>query len=70
MPTAGELTYIVGRISCGSCKLLITEELEEVAGVDSVDVDLADKRVVVHGSGLDDDEIRGLLREIGYEAAP
>ncbi|MCB0879405.1 MAG: heavy-metal-associated domain-containing protein [Thermoleophilia bacterium] len=64
-----ELTYRVERMSCNSCRLLITEELEDVAGVDSVAVDLDDKRVTVRGNDLDDSRIRSLLAEIGYEAA-
>jgi copper chaperone CopZ len=64
-----ERTYIVDGMHCGSCRALVTEELEELAGIESVDVDLESKRVVVRGTVVDAD-IRALLDEIGYAARP
>ncbi len=64
-----ELVYTVPRISCGSCRALVTEELEELESVDVVEVDLESKRVIVRGPGLADGEIRAALVEIGYEPA-
>jgi copper chaperone CopZ len=40
-----------------------------VAGVESVEVDLDTKLVVVSGEGLDDAAIRAAIDEAGYEAA-
>ena len=62
-------TYRVERLSCGSCRALVTEELEELAGVESVDVDLDSKQVVVRGDGVTDEAARALLDEIGYPAS-
>jgi len=44
-------------------------ELREVAGVESVDVDLDTKRVVVRGDRLDDQALRAAIDEAGYKAS-
>jgi copper chaperone len=54
---------------CGHCKKAVGEELEQIAGVDSVDVDLETKLVIVRGEGLDDTQLRAAIAEAGYEAA-
>jgi copper chaperone CopZ len=56
-------------MSCAHCKAAVTEEVEQVAGVEGVDVDLDSKLVVVRGENVSDDEIRAAIREAGYEAA-
>lgn len=63
------MEYTVSGMSCGHCKAAVTEEVSEVPGVTSVDVDLETKLVVVHGEGLDDAAIRAAIDEAGYEAA-
>lgn len=63
------ITYSVPAMRCGHCKASVTEELSEVEGVESVDVDLDTKRVVVAGSGLDDAALRTAIEAAGYEAA-
>jgi copper chaperone len=64
-----EITYTVPEMSCGHCKQAVSSELAEVAGVDSVDVDLDTKLVTVRGHELDDAELRAAIEEAGYEAA-
>jgi len=64
-----EITYTVPDMSCGHCKQSISSELESIAGVDHVDVDLDTKRVVVRGRQLDDAALRTAIEEAGYEAA-
>lgn len=61
-------TYSVPGMHCGHCKAAVTRELESVAGVESVDVDLDSKRVTVTGHGLDDAALRAAIDEAGYEA--
>ncbi|HWN21840.1 MAG TPA: heavy-metal-associated domain-containing protein [Gaiellaceae bacterium] len=63
------LTYTVAGMSCGHCKVAVTEEVEQVSGVEGVDVDLDSKLVVVRGESVSDDEVRAAIREAGYEAA-
>ncbi len=64
-----EITYAVPDMSCGHCKRAVSSELSEVAGVDSVDVDLDTKLVTVRGHDLDDVALRTAIEEAGYEAA-
>ena len=63
-----EITYTVPDMSCGHCQTAVTAELEAVAGVTGVDVDLETKLVVVRGDGLDDGALRAAIVEAGYEA--
>ena len=67
--SAQELEYTVSGMSCGHCKAAVTEEVEQVAGVEAVEVDLDTKRVVVRGAQVNDDAVREAIREAGYEAA-
>ena len=63
------VVYTVPGMSCGHCKVAVTEEVTEVAGVEQVDVDLETKRVVVSGTELDDEKVRAAIHEAGYEVA-
>jgi copper chaperone CopZ len=63
------LTYTVPGMHCGHCEASVKEEVSAVEGVESVDVDLDTKLVVVHGEGLDDAALRAAIDEAGYEAA-
>ena len=62
-------TYTVAGMSCAHCTAAVTEEVSSVAGVESVDVDLDTKLVVVRGTSLDDAALRAAIGEAGYEAA-
>ena len=64
-----EITYSVPDMSCGHCEHAVSSELLSVDGVESVDVDLETKLVVVRGEGLDDGALRTAIEEAGYEAA-
>lgn len=63
------ITYTVAGIHCGHCGESVTEEVSQVEGVSSVDVDIDTKLVAVQGEGLDDAAIRAAIAEAGYEAA-
>ena len=64
-----EFTYTVAGMTCAHCERAVSSELEQVEGVESVDVDLDTKRVVVRGRGLDDSALRAAIDQAGYEAA-
>jgi copper chaperone len=64
-----QMTYAVPGMSCGHCKQAVSSELQDVPGVESVDVDLETKLVVVRGKALDDAALRAAIDEAGYEAA-
>jgi copper chaperone len=67
--TIEQLAYSVPGMSCGHCRAAITAAVENVAGVSSVNVDLATKRVSVAGEQLDDSAIRAAIDEAGYDVA-
>jgi copper chaperone len=62
-------TYSVPGISCGHCRVAITGEVGQVAGVSAVDVDLTAKRVTVTGAGFDDAAVRSAIDDAGYDIA-
>jgi copper chaperone len=62
------LTLAVEGMSCGHCKLAITDHVERVAGVESVEVDLDAKRVEVRGTDVDEAAVVSAIDEAGYEA--
>jgi copper chaperone CopZ len=63
------LTYTVPGMSCGHCRVAVTEEVSQVEGVKGVEVDLETKQVSVTGEGVADDHVRAAIDEAGYEAA-
>lgn len=63
------LTYSVPDISCGHCRMAITNEVAPLAGVESVVVDLDAKTVTVTGDPLDEQAIVAAIDEAGYEVA-
>jgi len=64
-----EITYTVPAMSCGHCEDAVSLELQAVAGVESVAVDLKTKLVTVRGDGLDTAALRAAIEQAGYEAA-
>ncbi|MCM3687589.1 cation transporter [Kocuria rosea] len=57
-------------MTCGHCVMSVTEELSELAGVESVDVELVAGGVspvtVTSSRELGDDEIEEAVKEAGY----
>ena len=64
-----QTTYSVPGISCEHCRVAITGEVSQVAGVAAIDVDLAAKRVTVTGAGFADAAVRDAIDEAGYDVA-
>jgi copper chaperone len=67
---SSELTFAVEGMSCDHCRVAITGEVEQVAGVTSVDVDLEAKLVRVQGTQLDATAVVDAIDEAGYDAVP
>lgn len=63
--------YDVTGLTCGHCVSSVKEEVGEIAGVDSVEVELnvggASVVTVVSESALDIDQVRAAIDEAGYE---
>ena len=64
-------TYTVTGMTCGHCVSSVTEEIEEIAGVTGVDVDLQTGRVTVTSDApLDGARVKDAVEEAGYELKP
>ncbi|MFI5624364.1 heavy-metal-associated domain-containing protein [Nocardioides sp. NPDC051685] len=63
-------TYTVSGMTCGHCVSSVTEEVTQIAGVSSVDVDLATGRVTVTSENeLDPAQVQRAVEEAGYQLA-
>ena len=61
------IEYRVPGVSCAHCERAIVTEVDEVAGVESVAVDLEAKTVLVRGHALDDADLRAAIEAAGYD---
>ncbi len=63
-------TYTVTGMTCGHCAASVTEEISELAGVDSVDVVVETGAVTVTSTApLDPAAVRAAVEEAGYAMA-
>lgn len=64
-------TVTVNGMTCGHCVAAVTEELTGLAGVRTVDVDLASGRVTIASEApLDRSALAAAVDEAGYEVVP
>jgi copper chaperone CopZ len=60
--------YVVTGMTCGHCVASVTEELQEIAGVDRVEVDLTSGAVTVLADReIGRDQIAAAVDEAGYQ---
>ncbi|MEX5235777.1 heavy-metal-associated domain-containing protein [Kocuria arenosa] len=68
-----QTTVHVSGMTCGHCVMSVTEELTELEGVESVDVDLVaggvSPVVVTSTRELSEDEVEKAVEEAGYSVA-
>jgi copper chaperone len=70
MPMSDERrSYKVTGMTCQHCVAAVDAEVGALPGVSSVDVDLASGALVVSGSDIDGDAVRGAVEEAGYSLA-
>jgi copper ion binding protein len=63
-------TYVVTGMTCQHCVASVTEEVGELDGVRSVDVDLDSGRLQVTGQDVSVEQVRAAVAEAGYSADP
>jgi copper chaperone len=63
------ITYSVPGIHCEHCARAIRDEVSELGGVETVDVDLPTRSVTVRGRGFADRDVREAIAEAGYDVA-
>jgi len=57
-------------MTCGHCVASVTEEVQEIPGVQQVEVDLATGSLIVTSADpLDDATVRSAVEEAGYQLA-
>lgn len=61
-----EQKYTVTGMTCAHCTNAVSSEVGKIAGVQSVDVDLATGHITVTGDGYSDDQIEAAVDEAGY----
>jgi copper chaperone len=63
-------TYTVTGMTCAHCVSSVTEEVQELPGVENVDVVLETGALTVTSSqSLDDTAVRAAVEEAGYQLA-
>jgi copper chaperone len=63
-------TYTVTGMTCGHCVASVTEEVQEIPGVQEVDVVLETGTLTVTSEAdLDDTSVRNAVEEAGYQLA-
>ena len=67
MTESPTVTYSVPEISCGHCKATIEGAVQALGGIDTVEVDIDAKTVVVNGG--DSDAIVAAIEDAGYDVA-
>lgn len=58
--------YTVEGMTCGHCKASVEEEVGDITGVTSVEVDLPTGAVSVTGEDVTDDAVAAAVAEAGY----
>ncbi len=62
--------YTVTGMTCAHCVASVTEEVEEIAGVTDVSIDLATGRLrVTSEAPLSDEQVQAAVEEAGYQVA-
>ena len=60
-------TYRVTGMTCDHCARAVTSEVEEIAGVTAVEVDVAAGTVAVEGEGVSAEQVAAAIDEAGYQ---
>jgi copper chaperone len=62
--------YTVTGMTCGHCVMSVTEEVQEIPGVENVEVVLATGSLTVTSSEpVDDDAVKTAVQDAGYQLA-
>ncbi len=63
-------TYTVTGMTCGHCVSSVTEEVQEIPGIESVDVVLETGALTVTSSQpVDDEAVKASVEDAGYQLA-
>lgn len=59
-------TYTVEGMSCKNCKIHVERSIKNIAGINSVMVDVAHGFVRVEGENIDNQKVKQSVEEAGY----
>lgn len=62
-------TFFISNMDCANEERLVRQNLEGMAGIDSLSFDLSRRRLAVTHSLQNDDALLGMLKSIGLRAA-
>ena len=63
-------TFTVSGMTCGHCVASVTEEVQEIAGVESVNVELASGALTITSADpVDESAVKAAVEEAGYQLA-
>ncbi|MFC7501228.1 heavy-metal-associated domain-containing protein [Nocardioides sp. CPCC 206347] len=69
-PASHTASYTVTGMTCGHCVASVTEEVQEIPGVQDVAIDLPTGAVTITSAEiLDDAAVRAAVEEAGYQLA-
>lgn len=64
-----ETLLIVDGMTCSHCEASVTKALEEVKGVEKVDVDLSTKEVKVNHNDVQNEKLKEAVEDIGFDVS-
>ena len=64
-----ETLLIVDGMTCSHCEASVTKALEEVKGVEKVDVDLSTKEVKVTHEDASNEKLKEAVEDIGFDVS-
>ena len=63
-------TFTVSGMTCGHCVASVTEEVQEIAGVETVNVELATGALTITSADpVDEAAVKAAVEEAGYQLA-
>ncbi len=61
-----ERIYVVEGMTCGHCEMSVRDEVEELAGIESIETDRSSGRLTVRGTKINDAAVRAAVEAAGY----
>lgn len=60
--------YQVTGMTCGHCEMSVREVVEQITGVEDIQVSAATGRLIVTSNGVDGGQVLAAVEEAGYRA--
>jgi len=60
-------TIKIEGMSCNHCVMAVKNALSEIVGVSSINVELENKKAIVEGKNLSDENLKEAIEDAGYD---